>query len=115
MREAVEAAVVLLGLVAPHTAEEAWRRLGREPSVAEAAWPAVDPTLLVADEVVAAVQVDGKVRDRVRVPADVDERTLHDLALATTGAARATAGRDVVRVVVRPPHVVNVVTRPLAR
>ena len=112
VREAVETAVVLLSLVAPHTAEEAWRRLGREPSVAEAGWPAVDPALLVVDEVVAAVQVDGKVRDRVRVAADVDERTLHDLALATAGANRATAGRHVVRVVVRPPHLVNVVTRP---
>ncbi|MGX1576629.1 leucine--tRNA ligase [Cellulosimicrobium funkei] len=110
--EAVEAAVVLLSLVAPHTAEEAWHRLGREPSVTEADWPTVDPALLVVDEVVAAVQVDGKVRDRVRVAADVDERTLHDLALATAGAARATAGRHVVRVVVRPPHLVNVVTRP---
>ena len=96
---------------ASRTAEEAWHRLGREPSVAEATWPAVDPALLVADEVEAAVQVDGKVRARVRVPADVDEHTLHDLALATGGVARATAGREVVRVVVRAPHVVNVVTR----
>lgn len=111
VREAVEAVAVLLSLFAPHTAEEAWHRLGREPSVADATWPVVDPGLLSADEVEAAVQVDGKVRDRVRVPADVDERALHDLALATTGVARATAGREVVRVVVRAPHVVNVVTR----
>ncbi|MBN0041201.1 leucine--tRNA ligase [Cellulosimicrobium cellulans] len=111
VREAVEVVAVLLSLFAPHTAEEAWHRLGREPSVADATWPVVDPGLLAADEVEAAVQVDGKVRDRVRVPADVDERALHDLALATTGVARATAGREVVRVVVREPHVVNVVTR----
>lgn len=111
VREAVEAVAVLLSLFAPHTAEEAWHRLGREPSVADATWPVVDPGLLSADEVEAAVQVDGKVRDRVRVPADVDERALHDLALATTGVTRATEGREVVRVVVRAPHVVNVVTR----
>nr|WP_264030786.1 leucine--tRNA ligase [Cellulosimicrobium sp. SH8] len=111
VREAVEAVAVLLSLFAPHTAEEAWHRLGRDPSVAEAAWPVVDPGLLAADEVEAAVQVDGKVRARVRVPADVGESALHDLALATTGVARATAGRQVVRVVVRAPHLVNVVTR----
>jgi len=115
VREAVEAVAVLLGLFAPHTAEEAWHRLGRDPSVADATWPVVDPALLVADEVEAVVQVDGKVRDRVRVPADVGERALHDLALATTGVARATAGREVVRVVVRAPHVVNVVTRAAPR
>jgi len=114
VREAVEAVVVLLSLFAPHTAEEAWHRLGREASVADASWPVVDPGLLAADEVEAAVQVDGKVRARVRVPADVDERALEDLALATTGVARATAGREVVRVVVRAPHVVNVVTRAAA-
>jgi leucyl-tRNA synthetase len=114
VREAVEAVAVLLSLFAPHTAEEAWFRLGREPSVAEATWPVVDPGLLAADEVEAAVQVDGKVRGRVRVRADVDERALHDLALATPGVARATAGREVVRVVVRAPHMVNVVTRPPA-
>jgi leucyl-tRNA synthetase len=79
--------------------------------VADATWPVVDPRLLAADEVEAAVQVDGKVRVRVRVPADVGESALHDLALATTGVARATAGRQVVRVVVRAPHLVNVVTR----
>ncbi|MGN6238098.1 MAG: class I tRNA ligase family protein, partial [Cellulosimicrobium cellulans] len=111
VREAAEAVAVLLSLFAPHTAEEAWHRLGREPSVAEATWPVIDPALLVADEVEAAVQVDGKVRDRVPVPTDVDERTLRDLALATNGVARATAGREVVRVVVRAPHLVNVVTR----
>lgn len=67
--------------------------------------------LLAADEVEAVVQVDGRVRDRLRVPADVDERRLHELALATAGVARASSGREVVRVVVRAPRVVNVVTR----
>ena len=112
VRESAETVAVLLGLFAPYTAEEAWQRLGHEPSVADAGWPPVDPALLAVDEVEAAVQVDGKVRARVRVPADVDDAVLRDLALATSGVARATSEREVVRVVVRAPRVVNVVTRP---
>ncbi|AEG45488.1 leucine--tRNA ligase [Isoptericola variabilis] len=111
VREAVETVAVLLGLVAPYTAEEMWERLGHPPSVAEAAWPAVDPELLDEETVEAVVQVDGRVRDRVTVPADVDADALRAAALATPGVARATAGRDVVRVVVRLPRIVNVVTR----
>jgi leucyl-tRNA synthetase len=110
VREAAETAVVLLGVFAPFTAEEAWERLGHVPSVADATWPAVDATLLVDDTIEAVVQVDGKVRGRVVVPADVDDTTLRARALAVPGTARAIAGRDVVRVVVRRPRLVNVVT-----
>jgi leucyl-tRNA synthetase len=112
VREAVEVVAVLLSLFAPCTAEEMWERLGHAPSVSEAGWPQVDPGLLVEATVEAVVQVDGKVRDRVTVAPDVDAETLRESALATDGVARATAGRDVVRVVVRPPRVVNLVTRP---
>lgn len=111
VREAAEVVAVLLGLFAPYTAEEAWERLGHAPSVADAGWPHVDTALLVDDTVEAVVQVDGKVRGRVVVPADVDDATLHDRALALPVVARATAGRAVVRVVVRAPGLVNVVTR----
>ncbi|WP_454043382.1 leucine--tRNA ligase [Cellulosimicrobium sp. Marseille-Q8652] len=111
VREAAEVVAVLLGLFAPYTAEEAWERLGHAPSVAEAAWPDVDPGLLVEDTAEAVVQVDGKVRGRLTVAADVDEATLRDRALAVPGVSRATDGREVVRVVVRPPRLVNVVTR----
>ncbi|WP_069385299.1 leucine--tRNA ligase [Cellulosimicrobium cellulans] len=111
VREAAETVAVLLGMFAPYTAEEAWERLGHAPSVADAGWPRVDPTLLVDDTVEAVVQVDGRVRGRVVVPADVDDATLRDRALALPGVSRAARGREVVRVVVRAPRLVNVVTR----
>jgi len=115
LREAAEVVAVLLGLFAPYTAEEAWERLGHAPSVAHAGWPVVDPALLVDDTVEAVVQVDGKVRGRVTVPADVDEATLREAALAVPGARRALDGREVARVVVRAPRLVNVVTRSPGR
>ena len=105
LREAVEAVAVVLSLFAPYTAEEMWHRLGHPPGVAVAGWPAIDPALAAQDTVVCAVQVNGKVRDRIEVPADVTEATLTALALASP----AVAGHTVLRTVVRPPKLVNVV------
>lgn len=108
-REAVEAVAVLLSLFAPHTAQELWERLGHATPVAAQPWPAVDPALLVTTEVEAVVQVDGKVRDRLPVPADVAAADLERAALARPAVTRAVGDRAVRRVVVRPPHLVNVV------
>jgi leucyl-tRNA synthetase len=108
-REAVEAVAVLLSLFAPHTAQELWERLGHTTPVAAQPWPAVDPALLVTTVVEAVVQVDGKVRDRLPVPADVAAADLEQAALARPAVTRAVGDRAVRRVVVRPPHLVNVV------
>ncbi len=115
VREAAEALAAMLSLFAPYTAEEAWEVLGGPvgphdiPSVARTAWPAADPALLVQDSVTCVVQVNGKVRDRVDVSPDIAEAELQDLAMATPGVARALAGLEVKRVVVRPPKLVNIV------
>ncbi len=110
VREAAEALAVMLSLFAPYTAEECWEMLGHEPSVARAAWPAADPALLVEDNVICVVQVDGKVRDRLEVPTAIGQDELRELALATSGAERALAGRGVRTVIVRPPKLVNIVS-----
>jgi leucyl-tRNA synthetase len=83
--------------------------LGGEPSVVFAGWPSTDPALLVEDTVTCVVQVAGKLRDKFDVPADVDEATLRDKALASEAVQRALAGKPVRTVIVRPPRLVNVV------
>jgi leucyl-tRNA synthetase len=108
-REAIEVVAVLLSLFAPQTAQDLWTSLGHVTQVAAQPWPAVDPELLVTDEVEAVVQVDGKVRDRLPVPADVTAADLERAALARPAVGRAVGDRPVRRVVVRPPHLVNVV------
>ena len=110
VREAAETLAILLSLFAPYTAEECWETLGREPSVATAGWPEADPALLVEDTVTCVVQVDGKVRDRLEVPAGIGEDELRELALAADGVSRALAGRSVRTVIVRPPKLVNIVS-----
>ncbi len=107
VREAVETVAILLSLVAPYTAEDMWARLGHEPTVARTRWPEVDESLLVQETVTAVVQVMGKVRARLEVQPDVSEADLRERALAAV--AEHVDGREVRRVIVRPPSLVNVV------
>jgi leucyl-tRNA synthetase len=110
VREAAETLAILLSLFAPYSAEECWEILGHEPSVAVAGWPQADPALLVEETVTCVVQVDGKVRDRLQIPAGIGEDELRELALAAAGAGRALAGRGIRTVIVRPPKLVNIVS-----
>jgi leucyl-tRNA synthetase len=109
VREATETVAILLSLVAPYTAEEMWERLGHQPSVARAGWPAVDETLLVEESVTAVVQVQGKVRARLDVSPSISEDDLQAAALADPAVVRAIDGATVRRVIVRAPKLVNIV------
>jgi leucyl-tRNA synthetase len=109
VREAAEAVAIMLSLVAPYTAEEMWARLGHEPTVARAGWPEVDEALLVESSVTAVVQVQGKVKARLEVSPDIAASDLESLALADPAVTRAIEGREVRRVIVREPTLVNVV------
>ena len=109
VREAVEAVAVVLSLFAPYTAEDMWARLGHEPCVARAGWPAVDEALLVRDTVTCVVQVQGKVKDRLEVSPEIGQDELRELALASAKVQAALDGRGLRTVVVRAPKLVNVV------
>jgi leucyl-tRNA synthetase len=109
VREATEAVAMLLSLVAPYTAEEMWERLGHQPAVAQAAWPVVDESLLVQDSVTAVVQIQGKVKARLDVSPAISAAELEALALADPSVQKAIDGREVRKVIVREPKLVNVV------
>ena len=109
VREGAEAVAIMLSLVAPYTAEDMWARLGHEPSVARAAWPAIDESLLVEDSVTCVVQVAGKVKERLEVSPSIGEDELRELALASDAVIAALEGRGIRTVVVRAPKLVNVV------
>ncbi len=108
-REVAETMVLMIAPLTPHVAEELWAKLGHSASLAFEPFPVADPALLVEDTVTCVVQVQGKVRDRLEVPADISEAALTELALASAGVQRALDGRAVRAVVARPPKVVNVV------
>jgi leucyl-tRNA synthetase len=109
-REIVEPLLLLLAPLAPHLAEELWSRLGHPDSLAYEPFPVADPALLAAPTVRIAVQVDGKVRATLDIPASTDEAAVRELALADERVARSVGGRTVRRVVVVPGRLVNIVT-----
>jgi len=110
VREAAEAIAMVLDLFAPHTAEEMWSVLGYEPFVGLATWRQPDPTLLVEESVTAVVQIDGKVRGTLTVPARISPDELEALARADEKVMRSLAGREIARAVVRAPKVVSFTT-----
>lgn len=111
VREAAEALAIVLSLFAPYTAEDMWAMLGHEPTVALVQWPAADQSLLVQNEAVVVVQVDGKVRDRLTVPTDISEDALRELALASSHVQRALAGNSPTNIIVRVPKIVSITTK----
>jgi leucyl-tRNA synthetase len=102
--------VLMLAPLAPHTAEELWSRLGHEHSLAYEPFPVADSALLVEDEIEIPVQINGKVRARIRVPADADAATLELAARADAKIAALLDGASVRKVVVVPGRMINFVT-----
>jgi len=109
--EAVESLLLMLAPACPHIAEELWARTGRPYSIHQQNWPRWDESVAAEEMIPLIVQVNGKVRDRVEVPADVDEETARTLALQTEGARRHTVGKTLIKVVVVPGRLVNIVVK----
>jgi leucyl-tRNA synthetase len=107
---AIRALVHLAAPMMPHLAEEAWAAMGGHGLIADAPWPAVDPALLVDDEVTIAVQHMGKLRDTVTAPKGASKEALEALALASPNLQRSLDGAAVRKVIVVPDRLVNIVT-----
>ena len=111
VREGVEIVALVLDCVAPYTAEDLWERLGHKPGVALVEWPTVDESLLVESTTTAVVQVNGKVRDRIEVPVDITDEALEALARESEAVARQLEGKEIVKVIVRAPKLVNIAVK----
>ena len=109
VREATEAVAIALSLVAPFTAEEMWEKLGHQPAIALAGWPTIDPALLVEDEVEAVLQINGKIKDRVKVSPSISDDEFKSLALANQQIISGLEGAPIKNVIVRAPKLVNIV------
>jgi leucyl-tRNA synthetase len=108
-RTVVEPFVLLLSPFAPHLGEELWQALGHRDSLAYVPWPAWEEALLQEEVVEIPVQVNGKLRSRVRVPAGSDEEALRTYALADARIQELVAGKTIRRVIVVPDKLVNIV------
>jgi len=111
MRQAVQTLVLLMAPFAPFLAEEAWERLGGTFSVHTQPWPKFDPTLAADETIEIIVQVNGKVRDRLRLPASAREEEIRTAALAAPGAQKHIAGKTIARTIYAPGRLINIVSK----
>jgi leucyl-tRNA synthetase len=109
MKEALETMVLLLAPFVPHLSEELWQRLGNDTPLSRSAWPEYDRDAVVDEEVLVVVQVNGKLRSRVTVPAGTAEEGLKACALTDEKVLPFLEGREVKKVVCVPDKLVNIV------
>ena len=109
VRESAEAIAICLSLVAPYTAEDMWEKLGHKPAIANAGWPAIDKSLLGVDNVIAILQVNGKIKDRIEVSPNISNDELEKLGRENAEIKAALIGADVKKVIVVSPKLVNFV------
>lgn len=107
--EGIETLTVLMAPFAPHIAEELWQELGHENSVHAVTWPPYDPEALVVDEIVLVVQINGKVRGTLQVPASSSKEELEEYARNSEAAQKYIEGKEIRKVIVVPGKLVNFV------
>ena len=110
-RECVEKFLLMLAPIAPHISEEMWERTGRRYSIHQQPFPSWDEELAAEDTITLVVQVNGKVRDRLEVPADIEQEAAQELALASPRVKSYTEGKSVGKAVYVPGRLVNLVVK----
>ncbi len=109
--EGVRALVAVLSPITPHICDELWARMGEEPSLFEREWPQADESLAAAEVVTIVVQVNGKVRDNVDVPAGTEMDEVAELALGREKLAKYVEGKEIVKVIKVPDKLINIVVK----
>ena len=110
-RAAVTPIVIMIAPIAPHIAEELWQRLGHDDTITYANFPTFDEKLLVDDEIELPVQINGKVRSRIMVPTEADRDQIAAIALADATIQSHIADKTVVKQIVVPGRMVNLVVK----
>ena len=109
LQESLGILLRVLSLITPHVCDQLWRELGYGDSILAAPWPEADAAALVQDEIELVVQVNGKLRGKITVPADATQEQIRPLALANDNVERFVAGKTIRKVIVVPGRLVNIV------
>jgi leucyl-tRNA synthetase len=111
LREGVDVLLHALAPIAPYLTEELWERLGGSGSIHDRPWPAIDEALAAVEKATLIVQVDSKVRDKIEVAGDISEQDAIEAAKSSERIRDLLDGREVARVIARPPNLVNFVLK----
>ena len=111
IREGIETIVTILAPFTPHIGEELWTMIGKEGSVFNISWPSYDESALVQDEVEVIVQVNGKLRAKVSMDANISREDMEKVAMEDAKVQAAIEGKDVVKVIAVPKKLVNIVVK----
>jgi len=111
IREGIETIVTILAPFTPHIGEELWTMIGKEGSVFNISWPAYDESALVQDEVEVIVQVNGKLRAKVSMDANISREDMEKVAMEDEKVKAAIEGKNVVKVIAVPKKLVNIVVK----
>ncbi|MEO2067955.1 MAG: class I tRNA ligase family protein, partial [Desulfurobacteriaceae bacterium] len=111
LKEAIEKLIIMLSPFTPHIAEEMWEITGHEKLLAESKWPEVDESALKVDEIEIPVQVNGKVRGKIVIPADASEDLVKDLALENEKIKKYVEGKSIVKFIYVKGRLVNIVVK----
>ena len=109
-KSVIEKFVLILSSFAPHIAEELWEKLGHTNSLAYEPWPEYDKKLIKEKEIELAIQVNGKIKDRIVVAADADEEQIKSEALISVKVSAAMGGKPAKKVIVVKPRIVSIIT-----
>lgn len=107
----IEGFVKMLAPIAPHIGEELWSKLGHEESITYQPWPTYDEALLVDDEVEIVVQVNGKLRAKIRIAKDTSKEEMQEIALSNDNVKASIEGKDIMKVIAVPQKLVNIVAK----
>jgi leucyl-tRNA synthetase len=107
--EAIETVAVLLSPFVPHFAEELWKAMGNKESIIKNAWPDYDRGAVLEEEILIVIQVNGRLRDRMTIPASYGEEEVKDWALKSEKIKKLTEGKMIKRVILVPRKLVNIV------
>ena len=110
-KESIDIILKSLSPITPHICHYLWNALGNEAAIINEAWPKVDETALAQDEVQIVVQVNGKLRAKLMLSADMDKAQVESQALTDENVAKFTEGKNVVKVIVVPNKLVNIVVK----
>jgi leucyl-tRNA synthetase len=109
MKEALESMILLLAPFVPHITEELWQRLGHDTPLSDTAWPEYDREAVVDEEVLVVVQVNGKLRGKVTVPADADQKFVEQMVLSDIRIQGYLEGKALKKLIYVPGKLMNLV------